>query len=564
MKLTFSILILMLNMLIMPVIAQNQSYKSIPFAKPMDLPFDLAGCFAEPRPAHFHSGIDIKTNEKEGYPVYAIYDGYISRIKVSAFGYGKALYITHTNGFTSVYGHLSRFTDEIEKYVHDEIYKQQLSEIDIYPASNKLPVKKEQQVAYSGNTGGSSGPHLHFEIRDTKTEHALNPILFNYAYKDNQAPTISELKIYNINESYYSAETNAIKLKKIDDYLSPSGPVVATANTIGFSLKGYDAQENSTNKNGIYRIELYANNILQYAFTQDEIDFSTTRGVAAFVDFKEQCTSSLDNYLCFKLPNNPLKIFDNLSTTGILRVKDKDTLAILIRCFDVNKNETQVRFKLTVNLTPKPSKKNAFNYAKKNLLQKPKCHVSFPENTFYDHLTLSYAMDTAKKSGIYSSIHKIGNNQFIPLYKSSEIEIMSRKLPVADRNKACIVVRNHKGKEKFLTTETHANWLTAQTKELGDFYIKTDKEKPQISLLNARQDSFKDNRILVKITDTRSGIKSYVGYIDGNWINFYYDAKEDTIEYQMDEFCKSGTHELKIIVTDQVNNQTIFTQTFKN
>ena len=154
--------------------AQN-SYPQDYFQSPLEIPLILSGTFAELRSNHFHSGLDIKTQQQSGLKVMAAASGFVSRIKVSHFGYGKALYITHPNGYTTVYAHLQNFNPEIDAYIKHRQYKNESYEIELFPKAGELLVNNGDIVAYSGNTGGSGGPHLHFEIRN-KQEHPMNPM----------------------------------------------------------------------------------------------------------------------------------------------------------------------------------------------------------------------------------------------------------------------------------------------------------------------------------------------------------------------------------------------------
>ena len=546
------------------LLSQPSSYKRIPFSQPIHLPFDLAGCFGEPRTAHFHSGIDIKTDGTEGKPVFSIYDGYISRIKVSPYGYGKCIYIKHPNGLTSVYAHLSAFNRKIEKYIHEQHYKNNQSELDVFFDSTIMPIRQDDTIAFSGNTGGSGGPHLHFEIRDSKSEHSINPLLFNYSYIDTIPPSISSIKIYEIYDNYYNAASESIQLIKKDNTLTVSQPVEVSSNAkaIGIGVQGYDQQFNNENKNGIYRIIVKKGSINIFQYTLNEIDFDKTRMVSAFMDYKEQQQNKKDEYQCFRLPNNTLSIYDTIVNNGFLETPDTIEY-ITIECYDFKLNKTTILIPISAaSKKTKSTVKSSLNFRKKNTLRDKGFSITFYENTFYDDVSLNFKMDSSYTPPVYT----MEENQYIPLNKACTVELESKILGTELKKNAVIVVKNHEDKETALTTNVKDKWAYANTKDIGTFYLSFDTIKPFIQLLNytAEGSKFTSNTIRVKISDNLSGISEYNGFIDGHWVNFYYDAKNDMLEYKFDEYCPSGEHKLILLVTDKKQNQATLEQYFKN
>ncbi|MCR5013229.1 MAG: M23 family metallopeptidase, partial [Bacteroidales bacterium] len=170
------------------------------YRSPLDIPIYLSATFAELRSNSFHAGIDIKTQGVEGKKVYAVADGYVSRIGVSPFGYGNVVYITHNDGYTSVYAHLQRFNKAIGNYVKDYQYRNKKFTSTIYPSKETFPIKAGDIIGFSGNTGGSFGPHLHFEIRHTASEKPVNPLYFGFDIKDDVRPNIKGVSVYPVDE----------------------------------------------------------------------------------------------------------------------------------------------------------------------------------------------------------------------------------------------------------------------------------------------------------------------------------------------------------------------------
>jgi hypothetical protein len=542
----------------------SQEYRNAGFIKPMQLPFNLAGSFGEPRKDHFHSGIDIKTNGVEGEPVFAIGDGYISRIRVSPYGYGRAIYITHTNGFTSVYGHLSKFYSAIENYIHAKHYSLKKSELDLTLDPTVFPLKQSDTIAFSGNTGGSSAPHLHFEIRNTKTEHALNPLDFypRDFYVDTIPPQINKVKVYSIYDKNYNSFSFVYNLKKEGIYFVNSDTIfLSNDSIISFSLEGFDKQDNSENKNGIKKIEVFQNNNLVFKYDLTEIDFDRTRMCNAFVDYHEMMIDNGYFYNCYQLPNNKLSYYSNGDGYYTL---DKGLNIFNIITYDYNSNATDIILRIVKDnhgtifdsvlvdfskLTTKEIKT-----LKSDSIINNDFKFKIAPNTFYENVYLNIEL-IEQQPTIKYDVNAF--SIYIPLHKPAKIEFKSAIKK--NRNKVVVVRQDNKGNETALKTTFDKTKFYAETKELGTFYLKYDTTKPIVEILNPKS-QIPNSSILVKITDNFSGIDTYNGYIDNQWVNFYYDAKNDVIEYKFDEYCSKGEHLLKIIVTDKVGNKTSIEQ----
>ena len=309
--------IVVLGSFILFCFAQGQKKKDFPpldsypkdFTNPLDITNYLAGNFGELRNNHFHSGLDIKTQQREGLNVYAVGDGYISRINISPTGYGNALYIDHPNGYTSVYAHLQKFNEEIEKYVRAYQYKNETFAVEIYPNKNELKITQKDLIALSGNSGGSGGPHLHFEIRDTKSEEPINPFLFGFDIPDTQKPSITGMYIYPIN-----GQVNGKKSRmSIAD-----GGVVNAIGKIGFGIKTYDKHNGAQNNNGTYKIDIFVNEEQIYGFTASRLAFDETRAINSVCDFEDIQKNNSWVYQSHVQEGNPLRLFSNLKDYGTL------------------------------------------------------------------------------------------------------------------------------------------------------------------------------------------------------------------------------------------------------
>ncbi|HMW12826.1 MAG TPA: M23 family metallopeptidase [Chitinophagales bacterium] len=537
-------------------ISYSNGHRDIGFIKPMQLPFNLAGSFAEPRKDHFHSGIDIKTNGKEGEPVFAIGDGYISRIRVSPYGYGKAIYITHNNGYTSVYGHLSAFYNEIGEYITQQHYAKQKSELDLYFDATKLPIKQGDTIAFSGNTGGSTAPHLHFEIRDSKTEHALNPLDFypNEFYIDSISPQLNAIKITQQNGQLQET----YNLIKHANYWTTNMPIYCCSQApLALSLEGFDKQDTSSSKNGIIKMELFKDDSLHFGYHIQSVNFDDTRMCNAFIDYHEMMNNNGYFYNCYQMPNNTLPIYV-AGMNGLLQIEKHKTSHVLINCYDYNDNKTTIHLTLIGDTTNNTTAcANTMNTIENKTFSS--FNISFPDKAFYKKEDIIQVQKNASKKCLSDTFMIAGKYSIIPLQQAAKIRFNSAIKK--NRSKIIIVRQDFFGKENALKTKSDKHNFYADTKELGSFYLKYDTTKPIIEIIHLAWQNANQN-IKIKIVDALSGIDSYNGYIDNNWVNFYYDAKNDEITYQLDEHCTKGEHLLKITVTDKVGNKQTLVQKF--
>ena len=340
--------------------AQN-NYPQDYFSDPLDITLILAGTFAELRSNHFHSGLDIKTQQRVGLNVYGAAEGYVSRIKVSHFGYGKALYITHPNGYTTVYAHLQKFAPEIETYVKKFQYEKESYEIELFPNAEELIIKKNDIVAYSGNTGGSGGPHLHFEIRD-KLERPINPMLFGIDIKDTTKPVISSVYAYPSGDSAYvnkSREKQKLRLIPIEngDYTIEH---IEAFGTIGFGVETIDRQDLASNKNGVSNIQSFFNGTQNFDIDFSRFSFDETKHLNRLIDFEHFKTKKQRIQKLYVEANNPLSLYNNLDNDGYITVEDSTYSVYKIRIKDYKNNDAWVTIPIkglkTNDIKPKENK----------------------------------------------------------------------------------------------------------------------------------------------------------------------------------------------------------------
>ena len=368
----------------------QKEYPKNYFQKPLDIPLILAGTFGELRSNHFHAGIDIKTQKREGLPVFAIADGYVSRIKIQHWGYGKALYITHPNGYTSVYAHLQKFGSKIESFVKKKQYEKESYTIQLFPNKTLLKVRKGDIIAYSGNTGGSTAPHLHFEIRDTKTEKIINPLLFGIEIKDNIKPEIKSAYAYPLGDfSQVNQSENPVKLQITKQ---ENGDLVAdkiyALGVIGIGVKSFDRLNGAHNKNGIYNLDLYVNNEKIYNHCLETFSFAEGKYINLHLDYEHYKKRYEKIQRCFVIPSNKLSIYGNLINSGQINIDDGMNYVIEVIASDIKGNKTTltipVQGKSQKILLKKEEKKTDYYFKKEefNTIEKENVKVAFPKNRY--------------------------------------------------------------------------------------------------------------------------------------------------------------------------------------
>ncbi len=550
--------------------AQSSKYPADYFRPPLDIPMYLSGTFGELRSNHFHAGIDIKTQGVEGKAVYAIADGYVSRIKISRGGYGKALYVTHPNGFVSVYGHLKHFNDSIQRYIVAEQYKNKSFEIQRYPDKGVLMVKKGQLIAFSGNTGGSQGPHLHFEIREEKSQFPVNPLFFkSIKVKDYFRPKITRLAIYPVDENafingqqdtvFYTVEGWGLEHRLKGD------PKIAVSGNISFGLSTFDLMNDIPNKNGIYDLSLSIDSSKVFGLRMDRLSFNTTRYINSLIDYgyyqqkrNRLIRTQIDT-------NNRLFNYRGVLNNGIVRFDDSLQHQAVFTVEDVYGNISSLAFELQSHpLDSGFIKKNLlsysdahfFHYSNKNHFVAEGIEAHFPANAFYQSFVLTYSRDSMSKT-TYSPIHSLGN-PFIPIHKSYNLSLVADGIDEKLKPKMYIAYINDKGESGYLGGKWDANKITVSARLFGSFALMADSLKPEIKAVNFSKGKAVGSTIKVRIKDEQSGIKTYNGYLNGDWILMEYDAKKNLLFYTLDAHMKKGKNSFKLVVVDALGNESVF------
>lgn len=548
-------------------LGQNQYPKDY-FRSPLDIPLQLSGNFGELRPNHIHSGFDCKTQKKEGFNVYAAADGYVSRIKISEVGYGKAIYITHPNGYTTVYGHLQSGYGEIEKAIKKEQYKAKSYEIDVTLPPNDVAVNKGDIIGISGNTGGSEGPHLHFEIRDTQSEKIINPMYFGFdtMIPDSKRPVVNSLWVYPLGSNsvvngFKRPISVGLSLQDDGSYLAEG---ISATGTIGFGITTTDNDDVSWHSNGIFSIQTVINGKIGFGYKFDTFDFEETRLVNMLIDYARYKEQGQRVQRLFMENPYPLSIIKPGVNNGMITVLGNVFQSYRIDVSDFSQNITKVFIPIQYSAIPAVVKevpitsKYLVKAKKENIFSLENVTVNFPANTFYD----DFYMDFEVKKGTVK-VHE----DIVPAFTNFSITFEDSIAPPKEREKMFIGAVNGK-RISYYNTKRYKNSFTIYTKYLGEYKLLKDGVPPKIkSDRHIGGKWINDiNELKFTISDALSGIKSYDGYLNGKWILLEYEPKTKKLVHRFsDGIVDEGKNDLKIVVTDNVGNSTIFeTQFFRS
>lgn len=554
-----------LAILFAPLFIFSQDYPEDYFQSPLDVPLDVSGSFGELRSNHFHSGLDFKTKGVEGLPVYAAGDGYISRIKISTFGYGKAIYITHPNGYTSVYGHLQKANGAIQDYIRKRHYQERSYEIEMYLYPTELPVKKGDIIAYSGNTGGSGGPHLHFEFRDTKSEQIINPMHFGFkkVIKDERKPIIQGVVAYPIDSTIVNNSQKPINIsfsKQADgSYLSVK---VKTNGKVAFGINAYDFCTNGYNKNGLYKVKAYLNGVLQYQYGFDSFAFDESRYINNFIDYERFHEMGQRVQKLFQLNEYPLSVVSGNKKDGIIKVQPNTNYNYKVELYDFHGNKVDlvipIEFALQETKIAKTVQKTPYYIKAKteSIFEKNNVSVYVPENAFYNNFYMNFDVsnDIVTLHDDSVPVHKNITLTFNDVVGLTEEQLSKTYIATLDGYKL-----------DYNKTYRKGNSFSVKTKSLGKYKLAQDTTPPRIYNVNfVEGKKLTDQKtISVSVTDLHSDIDTYNGYLNGKWILMEYDYKTKKLIHNLDDkIYVEGRNDLKIVVTDNLQNSTTFESYF--
>lgn len=571
---------------------ERASYPTEYFRNPLDIPIKLAANFGELRANHYHMGLDIRTQQKENLPVLAAADGYVARVVIEPMGFGQAIYIRHPNGYTTLYAHLNKFYPALAAYVDAEQYRLKSWQVSLDIPAGLFPVKKGMFIAFSGNRGGSQGPHLHFEIRRSSDDTNLNPLLFGMPVTDDVPPVILRLAIYDRSLSTYEQTPWIIPVRKtaagacrLDDSV-----VIVGATHISFSISASDSQSGSTNPNGIYQATLYKDGTPISSFIMDDISYLDTRKINAHIDYKTherggpwlQHLSRLPGYLAPTIYQNTLTPPRAVaSATGLIHAPDgvldlADGLPhpILIEVKDAYGNTTVLKFQVQYRPTPSsaiqavPLPGKSFSPGSLDGFEGENVAFYVGENSLYDNVHIGCTIADSALEAL-SPVYTIGST-VVPLQEPLLVRIKPRMTPLPADNESLarskekiVMVRTAGGKKDVVAPEWLDGWASARFREFGDFQLVEDRNAPVITPvglpgLPRLYDGAvltKAKRIAFRVKDDLGGIRRFRAELDGQWLCFSNDKYLDFI-YEFDKHCPRGKHVLKVTAEDVAGNST--------
>lgn len=538
---------------------------------PLDFALSVSGNFGEIRTDHFHSGIDIRTQGVTGKKIYAVADGYISRIKIESGGYGKTLYLSHPNGLMSVYAHLDRFNSEIERYVRKKQYEEKKHAINIFPLKNDFPVTEGEHIAYSGNTGYSFGPHLHFEIRNDANQNIRNVLLYDIGIKDRVAPKFLSLCLYPMDKNSFVNNAREKQIIPVSGnngmYKIPDDLSLRVTGKIGFGIEAYDYVDGSASRCGIYIIELYVDSSLIYSSLMDEFSFYESRYINSFIDYEEKQKNGRNIQKAFIEPNNKLSIYEKAINNGLVDFSDENPHLISFVIKDTYLNTSRLDFKVMGQPANHFRGREIINdfiqmmpCESLNIFEWDGIRLVIPQGALYTDLPFKYSR-VDNGSGLFSLVHNI-HNIYTPLHIRSELSIRPKDFPESLQEKAILVKLDKEGKWEYVSGEWDNGYVKGSISEFGNYAVSIDTSAPVIKPLNFSgiPDMSDMNSILFKVKDDLSGIMSYEGYIDGDWALFEYEAKNDLVFYKFDpeRISREQNHELELYVIDNKQNITFY------
>lgn len=528
--------------------------------RPLDIPLVLSGNFGELRNNHFHSGVDFKTQGKTGFPIYCADDGYVSRVLVSPWGFGRAVYVVHpATGLTTVYGHLESFSSKIDKPVREEQYRQESFRVDMTFAPDEIPVKKGEVIARSGNAGSSGGPHLHMDVRETTTENPLDPLPYFKKYiKDNVAPDIRSIALYATGSGTVGGAATAT-------YRVPSQfatPFEAWGRVVP-GIKAYDKMPGTGNIYGVKYLTLEVDGRQVYRRVIDRFSFDDTRAVHTLVNYPDKVNKNSWTMVTAVPDSRPLgSMIETDENNGVLVIDEERDYNCRFLLQDEYGNRSSVKFVVKgkkMDIPETSERGSLFRYDGTNSYNLNGLKLTFAPGTFYDNIRFS--AEAEDNAAYCSAVHRVGSVE-IPLHKNFDMAVEVTRDTVAYKSKYCLV--RIAGKSRSAVDAAYQDgWMTARVNRFGRYAVTVDDTPPVVTPVNPAKWATR-GYVRFKMSDKLSGIASYRGEIDGKFVLFELDGKTGTATFRLDaaRVKKGKKHTVTMTVTDACGNVTSSRSTF--
>lgn len=530
----------------------SNAQKNTHFNPPFDFPLSLSSNFGELRSNHFHGGIDIKTQGVVGKPIHCIADGYVSRVLVTPGGYGQALFITHKNGYTSVYGHVSKFAESIEKVVKEYQYKKESYSVDLIFEPNQINFKSGEIIALSGNEGYSFGPHLHFELRDDRTGKYVNPLLFYKRYfTDNRPPVASNIYVY---PKKGRGIVNGTTDKKTIN-VSQTKQTIEAWGEVGFGIKAFDYMDGTYNHYGVYSVTLYLDSLIVFQSKIDSFYPNQNRLINAFTDYKEFKNRNNWIMLSYRLPGNSLNFIHANYNNGFININQEKRYNLKYVIEDLYGNKKKYSFMIQgkqqqIPTDPK-NHKDVLYCDKGNNIQEPGLQFVTVKGMVYGDVNLNLKVTNRENS--ISNDYQL-HDQPVALHAPCKLMIGVQNMPIKDSTKYYIA-RLIGSNFYSVGGKLKDGWITADILELGTYSAKIDTIAPKLSPLY--QNQWASGKIQFRISDSQTGIKSYKVFINRKFEVFGYNLKRNLLFMKYPHsYLKKKDNQIDIIVEDYCNNIT--------
>ena len=534
------------------------------FRYPLNIPPRLNANFGEMRPNHFHMGLDLFTERRENLPVLAPADGYIARLKIETGGFGRAIYINHPNGTTTLYAHMNRFIPQAESFLEEKQYEQRSWKIDLNVPAGLIPVKKGQLIGYSGNTGASQGPHVHFEIRDTRTENCLNPLLYDFAIPDNNAPDVHRLAFYDRDKSIYEQTPILVPLFKKAGGYQPAVGIQLPFQRAFLAVQATDRMSGTPNPNGIFSAALRKDGQLLTQFTMNDIGYDKTRYLNGHIDHVYRMKGGGYLQMLFPPRSYELGHYQTVGSRDHLDVPVSES-TYQLEVSDAYGNRSMVSFGLQqkpgVNAVTTHQGGHRIAPGQYNIIEDPSIQFVFNERTFYDAFTFGwnslYANGLAELSPVIQTYP-----DHIPVHEHFTLRMKPNRSMSMINSDRVVIKRSYRGKTEIKKAVAERGWFSADFRDLGFFQLLEDDIPPVITAPFSNGMAFRaGSRIIVDVSDNNKVIRSCNAFAGDQWLMF--QPMGNRFVYTVDEHLPVGEHKLTVVVYDEAGNSTTREWTIK-